>query len=65
MRQLLWQADAWIEYQQIQNDKVMLKNVNRLLNDLMRNGYQASYGKVEMLKGSFSGFASVRIDREI
>jgi toxin YoeB len=30
----------------------------------MRNGYQCSYGKVEMLKGDFSGYASVRIDKK-
>ena len=30
----------------------------------MRNGYECSYGKVEMLKGDFRGFASVRIDKK-
>lgn len=64
MRNLLWQSDAWREYQDMQADKAMLKKVNRLLTDLMRNGYEASYGKVEMLKGDFSGFASVRIDKK-
>ena len=62
MRDLLWQSDAWSEYEDIQSDKAMLKKVNRLLKDIMRNGYQCSYGKAEMLKGDFSGYASVRID---
>ena len=35
-----------------------------MLKDIMRNGYDCSYGKVEMLKGDFSGFASVRIDKK-
>ena len=30
----------------------------------MRNGYKCSYGKAEMLKGDFSGFASIRIDKK-
>lgn len=64
MRDLLWQSDAWDEYLELHHDKTMLKKVNRLLKDLMRNGYDASYGKVEMLKGDFSGFASVRIDKK-
>ena len=64
MRALLWQSDAWIEYELLQKDKASLKRVNKLLKDIMRNGYQCSYGKVEMLKGNFSGYASVRIDKK-
>lgn len=64
MRDLLWQSDAWNEYLALQTDKALLKKVNRLLKDLMRNGYNASYGKLEMLKGDFSGFASARIDKK-
>ena len=43
---------------------MMISKVNKLLKDVMRNGYQASYGKVEMLKGNFRGYASVRIDNK-
>ena len=64
MRNLLWQSDAWKEYESLQADKATLKKVNKLLKDIMRNGYECSYGKVEMLKGDFSGFASVRIDKK-
>lgn len=64
MRELLWAAEAWNEYVDIQADKAMLKKVNSLLKDIMRNGYQASYGKVEMLKGNFRGYASLRIDHK-
>lgn len=48
----------------VQTDKTILKKANRLLKDLMQNGYKTSYGKVEMLKGDFAGFASVRIDKK-
>ena len=64
MRNLLWQSDAWKEYESLQAEKALLKKINKLLKDIMRNGYQCSYGKVEMLKGDFSGYASVRIDKK-
>ena len=64
MRELLWSVGAWDDYLELQTDKAALKKVNKLLKDVMRNGYQASYGKVEMLKGNFRGYASVRIDHK-
>lgn len=64
MRNILWQSDAWTEYEDIQSDKVMLRKINRLIKDIMRNGYQCSYGKVELLKGDFAGYASIRIDKK-
>ena len=64
MRNLLWQSDAWKEYESLQTEKETLRKANQLLKDIMRNGYECSYGKVEMLKGDFSGFASVRIDKK-
>lgn len=64
MRNLLWQSDAWNEYIELQTNKALLKKINRLIKELMRNGYETSYGKLEMLKGNFSGYASVRIDKK-
>ena len=64
MRSLLWQSDAWKEYESLQTEKATLRKANQLLKDIMRNGYECSYGKVEKLKGDFSGFASVRIDEK-
>ena len=64
MRNLLWQSEAWKEYESLQTEKVTLKKVNKLLKDIMRNGHDSSYGKVEMLKGDFSGYASIRIDKK-
>lgn len=37
---------AWDDYLEFQTDKAALKKVNILLKNVMRNGYQASYGKV-------------------
>ena len=64
MRNLLWQPDAWAEYEALQSDKKTLKKINKLLKDILRNGYQCTYGKAEMLKGDLSGYASVRIDKK-
>ncbi len=65
MRNLEWQSEAWSEYVELQqNEKAKLRRVNSLLKDIMRNGYQCSEGKPEMLKGDLSGYASVRIDKK-
>ncbi|MCI6638224.1 MAG: Txe/YoeB family addiction module toxin [Lachnospiraceae bacterium] len=64
MRDLYWQSDAWLEYVDLQKDKALCKKINSLIKDILRNGYQAEYGKVELLKGNFSGYASVRIDKK-
>ena len=47
-------------YWQIQ-DRKTLKRINRLLQDIERNGY-IGIGKPEALKEDLSGFWSVRID---
>ena len=64
MRDLYWQSDAWLEYVDLQKDKALCKKINTLIKDILRNGYQAEYGKVEMLKRNFSGYASVRINKK-
>ena len=60
----MWASGAWEDYLEIQSDKAPLNKANQLLKDVMRNGYRTSYGKVEMLKGNFSGYASVWIDHK-
>lgn len=54
MRNLEWQSDAWCDYLELQKyDKVLLKKVNNLIKDIVRNGYQCKEGKLEMLKENF------------
>ena len=61
---LIWHDDAWEEYLYWQSqDKKTLKKINRLLNDIKRNGYKCS-GKAEPLKGNLSGYWSARIDEQ-
>lgn len=65
MRNLEWQSDAWDEYVELQQtNKALLKRVNKLIKDIMRNGYRCTVGKPELLKGDLSGFASVRMDKK-
>ena len=58
----LWQDEAWEDYLYWQlQDKKTLKKINKLIQDIERNGYNC-IGKPEPLKGDLSGFWSVRID---
>lgn len=60
----IWHDKAWEEYIRWQSlDKKTLKRINRLLEDIDRNGYQC-IGKPEPLTGDLSGFWSVRIDEK-
>ena len=60
MREILWHPDAWNDYIEMQsNNSELLDRVNALIKDIQRNGYNCSLGKPEMLKGNFSGCASV------
>ncbi|MBQ5562528.1 MAG: Txe/YoeB family addiction module toxin [Clostridia bacterium] len=58
----VWHDKAWEEYLYWQTqDKKTLKRINRLLEDIDRNGYNCA-GKPEPLKHNLSGYWSVRID---
>ena len=62
MSEKIWSDEAWNDYVYWQNqDKKTLKKINRLLQDISRNGYN-SIGKPEPLSGNLAGFWSVRID---
>ena len=58
----IWHDTAWEDYLYWQTqDKKTLKKINKLLQDIERNGYNG-IGKPEPLKGDLSGFWSVQID---
>jgi len=59
----LWQDGAWEDYLYWQTqDSKTLKKINKLIQDIERNGYHG-IGKPEQLKhGILKGFWSVRID---
>ena len=59
-----WFDEAWDDYLYWQTqDKKTLKKINRLIQDIDRNGYQCQ-GQPEPLKGDLSGFWSVHIDEK-
>ena len=58
----IWSQETWEDYLYWQeNDKNILKRINKLILDIERNGYDC-IGKPEALKGNLSGLYSVRID---
>ncbi len=58
----IWSQEAWKDYLYWQeNDKNILKRINKLILNIERNGYDC-IGKPEALKGNLSGLYSVRID---
>jgi len=60
----LWQDEAWEDYIYWQTqDKKTLKRINKLLQDIERNGYNG-IGKPEPLRGDLSGLWSVKIDEK-
>ncbi|MBQ5563974.1 MAG: Txe/YoeB family addiction module toxin [Clostridia bacterium] len=60
----VWHDKAWEEYLYWQTqDKKTLKKINRLLEDIDRNGYNCA-GQLEPLKHNLSGYWSVRIDEK-
>lgn len=61
---LVWTADAWGDYLSWQaNDKKMLKRVNQLLRDTLRDPFEG-IGKPEPLKYGADGAWSRRITQE-
>ena len=60
----VWHETAWEEYVYWQTqDKKTLKKINKLLQDIDRNGYNC-IGKPEPLKHDLQGFWSVSIDEK-
>ena len=60
-----WTDQAWEDYLYWQmQDKKTLRKVNRLVQDIERNGVATGIGKPEPLKGDLQGFWSRRIDEE-
>lgn len=61
---LVWTADAWSDYLYWQtNDRKMLKRVNQLLRDVLRDPFEG-IGKPEPLKYGADGAWSRRITQE-
>lgn len=61
---LTWSLHAWEDYVYWQqNDKKLLKRINTLIKDIVRNPFDG-IGDPEPLKHNWSGYWSRRINRE-
>ena len=61
---LTWSLHAWEDYVYWQqNDKKLLKRINTLIKDIVRNPFDG-IGDTEPLKHNWSGYWSRRISRE-
>ena len=60
-----WTDEAWDDYLHWQaQDKKTLRKINRLVQDIERNGVSTGIGKPEPLKGDLQGFWSRHIDEK-
>jgi toxin YoeB len=61
---LIFAEHAWEDYQYwLETDRHMIKRINRLINEIIRNPFTGS-GKPELLKHGLSGYWSRRINDE-
>ncbi|MGW5436586.1 Txe/YoeB family addiction module toxin [Nocardia asteroides] len=64
-RKVLFDANGWEDYVSWQSDdRATLKKVNRLIEDVRRNGNAEGIGKPEPLRQNLSGWWSRRITKE-
>jgi toxin YoeB len=63
---VLFTDDGWADYASWvdENNRRMLRRINRLIADIQRDDAGDGIGKPELLSGSLSGWASRRIDEE-
>ena len=61
---ITWVRAAWEQYQEwIDENKKILKRIDQLIEDILRNGNLTGAGNPEALKGDLSGFYSRHIDK--
>ncbi|QIS08452.1 Txe/YoeB family addiction module toxin [Nocardia arthritidis] len=64
-RKIAFDPSAWEDYRHWQVvDRAILKKVNRLIEDICRNGNAEGIGKPEALRNNLSGWWSRRITEE-
>lgn len=60
-----WDRDAWDDYLWWQaNNRQLLRRINQLIEDVVRNGNAEGIGKPERLRHQYDGYWSRRIDHE-
>lgn len=65
MNNITFSPKGWEDYTYWQSqDKKTLKRINKLIEDICRNGLNSGLGKTEPLRNELSGFFSKRIDEK-
>lgn len=60
-----WDRDAWNDYLWWQtNNRQLLRRIDQLIEDVVRNGNAEGIGKPERLRHQYDGYWSRRIDHE-
>lgn len=62
MRSIIFEGNTWSEYENLRDkDKILHKNLCKILKEMQRNSPSEGLGKPEQLKHSLSGFWSRRL----
>ena len=65
MRSIVFEGSTWEKYEELRKkDKVLHKNLCKIIKELQRNDPTIGLGKPEALKHSLSGFWSRRISQK-
>ncbi len=65
MRSLVFEGDTWSRYEKLRvQDKIMHKNLVKILKQLQRDDPTQGYGKPEKLKHALSGLWSRRLTQK-
>lgn len=59
--ELKWTRDGWKDYIAVQNDRRLLRKVNKLIEDILRTGSRG-IGKLKIIKGNLQGWCTRRLD---
>ena len=65
MRSIVFEGQTWNKYEELRNkDKVLHKNLCKILKEMQRNDPSKGLGKPEQLKHNLAGFWSRRLSRK-
>ncbi|MBU0473493.1 MAG: Txe/YoeB family addiction module toxin [Bacteroidetes bacterium] len=65
MRSIVFEGNTWIKYEELRNkDKILHKNLCKIIQEMQRNNPSDGLGKPEQLKYNLNGFWSKRISQK-
>lgn len=64
MRSIIFEGDSWNDYEELRTkDKVLHKNICKILKEMQRDDPEKGIGKPEQLKYELAGFWSRRLSQ--